>query len=513
MEFITELLTQFELLYPTQWRFVTSVLAFFLVIGPAIFIHELGHFLVAKYYGVKVFAFSLGFGPKVWSFEYGGTEYCLSAIPLGGYVKMAGEDPTDEHTGAEDEFSSKPIYQRALVILAGPAANLVLGFVLCVGIYSVGLQNPGFLPKVGYIAKESPVGKSLIVGDEIKAVDGQAITSWFEIERIVRASADKEVMFSVMRGDSSIDVSVKPEAIDYPEDMGLFAEMQVAAVDALIGNGTLGLVPWVDPIIGSLKEDQPAIEQGLLEGDRILKINDSPIQQWIEISAKIRASKGDTLFLTIERGGETLAKAIQPATQYGQGPDGTIKSYYAVGILSVSKNQPRDFSYAAVSAVFMTIRMGKIVVVTLKKLITQDLSVKLLAGPVGIAQGSGVSFREGGLEQLAYFLALISVNLGLVNLFPMPLLDGGWLFIFLLYELVKGKPMSQKYQERLMQVGIALLLTLIVVITFNDFGRLLGFQTVNDIMAEQEKTEGTEKKIESPTETKVESGGVESSDK
>ncbi|RMH54732.1 MAG: RIP metalloprotease RseP, partial [Candidatus Hydrogenedentota bacterium] len=226
---------------------------------------------------------------------------------------------------------------------------------------------------------------------------------------------------------------------------------------------------------------------GIRKGDRIIQINDTPIIQWRDLSREIGNSKGDTCRFIIERQGETMAFLIQPKTQYSQGPNGEISSKYIIGINAVTVPAPRGFLRSVGSATFWTIRMMRMVVVMVHGLLTGDISLKLLAGPLGIAQGSGHSFREGGVSELIRYLALISVNLGAVNLFPIPLLDGGWLFIFLLYEAIRRKPLSQKVQERLMQAGFVFLILLFLVITYNDIGRILDIQSIDQIMAAKKK--------------------------
>lgn len=465
-------------------HFATTLFAFVLVIGPAIFIHELGHFLVAKRCGIKVFTFSLGFGPKIFSIERGGTEYRLSWIPLGGYVKMAGEEPGEAHTGSPDEFASKTIGQRVAVIVAGPAANVLLGIVLCFFICLVGLESAGYLPRVGYIAPASPAAGILEVGDEITAIDGAPVTSWFEIDRRIRSSAGRELGFDVMRAGTTVLVRVVPAPYAVPDDLGLVERAKFAVMRRLWGDGTLKVGAWIEPVVGSLKEDGGASRAGVAQGDRIVRIGDSPVIQWGDIGAAVQLTRGETVTVVIARSSETMVLAMKPKMIAVPTVDGAIESSYAIGIVPTVRKDPQGPLNAAVSSVFMTYSLGKMVLVTLHKLITRSLSIKMLAGPLGIAQGSGVSFREGGIEELIYFLALISINLGVVNLLPFPLLDGGWIFIFLTYEFFRGKPMSQKAQERLMQAGLALLLTLIVFITYNDFARLLKFQTVEDILEE-----------------------------
>lgn len=472
------------------YRFATALAGFVLVIGPAVFFHELGHFAFAKKFGIKVFTFSLGFGPKIWSRTWGGTEYCLSAIPFGGYVKMAGEDPAEPRVGAPDEFASKPVWQRAIVIVAGPVANLILGYLICIFIFMVGVETQGFLPKIGIIAEGSPAAGVLQVGDVVKTVNGQAVSTWNDIELFERSSVDKPLRMEILRrspDDGSIikkEVEVTPIVATYPEGLPWLFKAQLKTDRYFMGgNGTLKIVPWVDPVLGRITEDGPADLAGLQLGDRVLSLNGKKIVQWEDLAIEIRSQPvGVPIKMSILRDGKEIEMSVVSKALHAQGPDGKIATFSAIGIQPQVMQVPKGLARSVVLSAFKTVELGDFIIVTLKRLLSGEVSARLLAGPLGIAQGSGIQMREGGLMQLVMFLALISVNLGVVNLLPFPLLDGGWLFIFLLYEALARKPMPQKVQERLMQGGIALLLALIVFITYNDLGRMIGFQTVDDVM-------------------------------
>lgn len=480
-------LTLTEFLY----RFGTAIGGFIIIIGPAVFFHELGHFLFAKYFGVKVFTFSLGFGPKIWSRTWRGTEYALSWIPFGGYVKMAGEDPGEERKGSPDEFASKPVWQRAVVIAAGPAANILMGFLICIFIFLRGPETPGFLPKVGQIIESSPASGILEEGDVITAINGQPVSSWQEIERFERSSVGTLLQMRVRRGAAEFDANVTPVQPVFEGDLPLLFRAQLATDRIFVGgNGTLKIVPWIDPVLGIVHEDNPAYRAGLQAGDKILMLDGKPVTQWDDLALAIRESPvGKPIEIVYARGGKEQTVTVTPKTTHAQGPDGKITSFNAIGIQAIVKPDPKPFFHATALAAIKTADLGRFIFVTLHKLITGEVSARLLAGPLGIAQGSGIQFREGGWMQLVYFLALISVNLGVVNLLPLPLLDGGWLFIFLTYEFLARRPMPQKIQERLMQAGIAMLLALVLFITWNDLGRIFGFQTVDDVMESQKPAE------------------------
>ena len=465
------------------YKILTSIFAFLLVIGPAILIHELGHFLFAKRFGVRVNTFSFGFGPKIWSFLHGGTEYRISWIPLGGYVAMAGENPSDPHAGTPDEFGSKTILERAVIIAAGPIANIVLGFLLCVLIFLMGVESSGYLPKVGAVDPESPVAGQLQVGDEIRKVNGRPVADWFAIDRVVRNSTHRPVSIEAMRGGETVSVIATPRPIVYPENLDLVKRVQILIDEAVEGRGTLGIEPWMNPVIGSIKEDGPAALAGLLPGDTILAVGDSRVIQWSDLVGAVRESGGETVAVAYARGHTTGVVPVRPKKQFTQDPSsGRILGYYAIGVSASTVREPRSLVHATASGLIMTIRMSRQVFSTLRLLIKREISFKLMSGPLGIAQGSGTVFREGGIGQLIYFLTLISINLGIINLLPLPLLDGGWIFIFLLYELIRRKPMSLKMQERLQMAGIIFLLGLILIISYNDIKRMAGFETVEEVV-------------------------------
>jgi len=258
------------------YRFFTSFASFVIVIGIAILIHEFGHFIFAKKFGVKVFSFSLGFPPTIFKKQIGETEYQIGLIPLGGYVKMSGEDPAEARTGEIGEFSSKPVWQRAIIIIAGPLFNIILGFVLAVGIIFFGLDSPGYLAKVGFIAEKTPATE-LQVGDVIESANGKPIQTWFDFEKIMSVSVNKPIALKVRRDTQELNLSVTPKHFEIPNDIDYVSKLQLEADARLLGSGTLEIAPWWNPVIGEMKEDGPAKKAGLKVGDTILAINDSPV--------------------------------------------------------------------------------------------------------------------------------------------------------------------------------------------------------------------------------------------
>ena len=344
-----------------------------LVLGVLIFVHELGHFLVAKRAGVSVLKFSLGFGPKIAGFTRGGTEYVLSAIPLGGYVKMLGEDPKEEVADLERSFSAKPIGWRSLIILAGPGSNFLLAIAIFWVVFMVGV--PTLATKVGEVMEGFPAREAgLLRGDRIVAIEGQPIEKWEELAKQIHQSPGRPVRLTVEREGQRFDVAVAPKAT---KQKNLFGEEQEI--------GLLGIAPAE----------------------------------------------------------EFLTERTNPITAFGR-------------------------------AVYKTYDLSVLILITFGKLLQGVVPAKTIGGPLLVAQMAGEQARLGVLN-LLFFTALLSINLAILNLLPIPILDGGHLF-FALIEAARGKPVSLKKREMAQQVGLVLLVALMIFAFYNDIFRLLGKQ-------------------------------------
>ncbi len=344
-----------------------------LVLGVLIFVHELGHFLVAKRAGVSVLKFSLGFGPKIAGFTRGGTEYLLSAIPLGGYVKMLGEDPKEEVADLERSFSAKPIGWRSLIILAGPGSNFLLAIAIFWVVFMVGV--PTLTTKVGEVMEGFPAREAgLLQGDRIAAIEGRPIEKWEELAKQIHQSPGRPVRLTVEREGQRFDVTVAPKAT---KQKNLFGEEQEI--------GLLGIAPAE----------------------------------------------------------EFLTERTNPITAFGR-------------------------------AVYKTYDLSVLILVTFGKLLQGVVPAKTIGGPLLVAQMAGEQARLGILN-LLFFTALLSINLAILNLLPIPILDGGHLF-FALIEAARGKPVSLKKREMAQQVGLVLLVALMIFAFYNDIFRLLGKQ-------------------------------------
>ena len=429
---------------------MTSILAFVFVLGVLIFVHELGHFLMARRIGVRVLTFSLGFGPKLIGFRRGDTEYRISAVPLGGYVKMAGENPDDARTGASDEFLSKSKWQRFQVLVMGPVMNLVLAVVVMAVVLYQGAPAPAFEQQpvvVGSPAEVSPgQAAGVLPGDRILSVDGRPVATWEEYYMEVMPKADRQVSLTVNRGGQVLEFSAVPKAV------GKYSL------------GDLGLLPMMHPEVRSVQNGTPAAEAGLRSGDVIVGAGGERDVRYKRLIELIKASEGKPLPLQVKRDGAVEQVLVTPRKLGELVMIGAQLTEYELRTI-----EPGPFEALKMS-VAQNWTWSKLIVQTLGGLFTRDTSVKQLMGPVAIADLSGTAASQGWL-QLFSLMAMISLNLGLLNLMPIPVLDGGHIAI-LAMEGVSRRDFSMKVKEKMLLAGFVLLLMLMVTVIYNDLMRI-----------------------------------------
>jgi regulator of sigma E protease len=422
-----------------------TLVYFLIVIGILVFVHELGHFVMAKRAGVRVEKFSLGFGPKLFGFKKGDTEYLISALPLGGYVKMAGENPDEEPTGDSGEFQSKTIWQRVTIAATGPLTNILLAFLVMPLVFMVGTYSEG-PAKVGYVDKNSPAERAgFMDGDIVKEINGRSISDWTKAMTLIAVNPDTDVTVTVDRQGENKVLILRP------------------AVATEFKIGTSGLIPDMPAEIGKLKPGFPAEKAGLQVNDKIIAVDGKIIYHWNQFSTLVKESKGKKLMLTIERGTVRMQKAMTPIEDGGR---------YLIGVEPIMRMVFKQHGFVeSLSLGFnKTIEFIDLTFITLKKLLTFNLSIKTLGGPVMIAQMSGQA-GAAGLSAFLSLLAMISISLGILNLLPIPVLDGG-LLLFLAIEAIRKKPLSRKVMETAQSIGAATLITLIVVVSYNDIMRI-----------------------------------------
>ncbi|HET7319743.1 MAG TPA: RIP metalloprotease RseP [Nitrospirota bacterium] len=422
-----------------------TLVYFLIVIGVLVFVHEFGHFVMAKRAGVRVEKFSLGMGPRIAGFKKGDTEYIISALPLGGYVKMAGENPDEEPTGAPDEFQSKTVWQRAKIAATGPLTNIVLAFLVMPLVFMVGTYAEG-PAKVGFVEKDSPAERAgFLAGDVIEEVNGRHISDWTKALSLIAVNPGTDVTVTIDRGGEKKVLVLRPESA---------TELKI---------GMSGLVPDMPAEIGKLKPGFPAEKAGIKPNDKILAVNRQTIYHWNQFSTLVKDSGGRMLTLDVEREGKRLEVPVTPVQDGGR---------YVIGVEPMMRLVFKKYGF------FESLRLGfdktieaiDLTFITLKKLLTFSLSIKTLGGPVMIAQMSGQA-AAAGLSSFLSLLAMISISLGILNLLPIPVLDGG-LILFLVIEAIRKKPVSRKVMEVSQSIGAAVLITLIAVVSYNDVMRM-----------------------------------------
>jgi regulator of sigma E protease len=435
---------------------VTTLLAFLFVLGVLVFIHELGHFLLARWNGVKVLTFSLGFGPKILKVQRGDTEYCLSIIPLGGYVKMAGENPDEPSTGSDDEFMAKSKWQRFQILIAGPAMNLILAVVLLAVVLMQGADVLAYLDRpasVGAVQPGSPAEKAGIrPGDVIVKLGTADIRTWEHLDMAVASRPEREVEAVVLRDGREERLTITPD----------LTELRTRG-NARFEVGTIGVLPDVYPNVASLVPGEPAEKAGFKAGDVILSVDGQRMVFRSQVVEAISKRPDQPIEIVVRRDGADQAITVTPVKQGD------------VGRIGMFMNEAtRPFNPTPLEAVGMSIQrnyeMAGLILATLRDLVTGEASPKQLMGPVGIAQLSGESAQAGWIALLG-LMAGISLNLGLLNLLPIPVLDGGHIFIMAI-ETISRRDFSLQMKEKMLFVGFLLLMTLMVTVIYNDLTRI-----------------------------------------
>jgi regulator of sigma E protease len=447
-----------------------TIASFVVALGVLIVVHELGHYLVARWAGVKVLRFCVGFGRPLWSRRFGRdqTEWAIAAIPLGGYVKMV-----DEREGAvapEDlprAFNRQTVGKRFLIVLAGPVANFLLAIALYWGLFVGGVQE--MKPVVGTPPQGTlAAAAGLWAGDLVTHVDGQPVQSWQEVRwKVLHASLDRRsVGLEVIDARNRIERRVL--------DLTGVGGEQIEG-DLMSGLGLRPFRPDVAPVIGKVTPGSAAERAGLRVGDRVSHLDGEPVPTWDAFVARVRPAAGRSLRFDVERDGRTLVIEItpEPVAQNGErigrigaaprvDPEG-MKPY----LVEIRHGPVEALGLAAAKTWEMSVFSLRM----LGRMLTGEVSWKNLSGPVTIADYAGQSAQLGLTPYLA-FLALISISLGVLNLLPIPLLDGGHLMYYAV-EVVKGSPLSERVMELGQRVGLALLLCLMAFAFYNDINRLL----------------------------------------
>src|SRR3989338_4253115 len=435
-------------------RIIMTILYFIIALSLLVLVHEFGHFIMAKRAGIRVDEFSIGFGPRLFGFKRGETDYRLCLIPLGGYVKVLGQDPDDE--GADDprSFSQKGIIPRFKILIAGPLMNVLLSLLLMPAVFFIGRDIPRYFtetPVLLGVQQEVVSQQALKQGDQILAVNGKKVTTWEEVFLIL--VAQKNATLTLQRGSEIFEHQLERSS-----------EEDFFGIEPSLFYGGPVMVEEILP-------DSPAKEAGLQQKDKIQALNGNSLHGSADFTSKVHRSQGGEVKLTIERNGEILEKTLAPRFN----PE---VQRWLIGIqVSQTENPPMvlqryDVKTSLQKGFAENIRLLTLVTSMLKKLVTLEASYKNLGGPIAIAKTSAMAAKSG-LSEFLYFLAFLSLQLGILNLLPIPVLDGGHL-AFLGLEAVRGKPLPKRTRFVLQQIGFAFLLALMIAATVNDLKKLFG---------------------------------------
>jgi regulator of sigma E protease len=436
--------------------FLRDIIAGALVLGILVLFHEWGHFVVAKLCGVRVDVFSIGFGTRLWGVKRGDTDYRLSALPLGGYVRMAGDNPVEERTGAPYEFLSRPRWQRFLIAIAGPAMNILVTFLIFCGIYVfAGIPVDAYLHQTADVAavpQSAAAGaQGVQAGDRIVQVGGVTTPTWGKVlAQVNKANPGETVSMVVLRDGAR-------------QTLSLTAPAKGASVDSVVG------YPFVPPVIDEVSPGSPAARAGLAPGDTIISIDGRPVVTWQQLVDKVRSSDGRAIQFVVRRDGKDVPLVITPIHTMTVSGDmawqiGTLvkspEAFEHQGILTSAKEAGIETGLYArlIGNIFTGLFRGR-------------LSVRDLAGPVGIVQMSGQA-AKGGPMTLLNWMAYISLDLGLLNLLPIPILDGGHV-LMLAIEGTLRRDLSLAFKERFVQVGLVFLLGLFAFVMYSDILRVI----------------------------------------
>jgi regulator of sigma E protease len=421
----------------------TNFIAFIIVLGFLIFAHEAGHFFVAKLFRVRVLVFSFGFGKRLFGFRRGPTDYRVSLVPLGGYVRMAGDTPEENQPANPDEFLSKPKWQRFLILLAGPLMNIIIAIVFVAGLLTMGTETLSIGTVVSSVTPGKPGAVAgLQPGDRIVAVGGEAVDNFDDLKMAISLQAGTPLRVEYVRNGVHHTTTLTPEREN--TDLGPI--------------GRAFIYPYQPTIVGRVMPDSPAARAGLRLGDRIIAANGRPTPEYPAFTEIFEAAKNGPIALDVQRGASTLRVTLPPA------PPDDRNGFR--GFIPPTEVHKYSVGTALAESVRQNWKMLRYAFITLGRLVRGEASVKELSGPLSIARISGEMLRRGWVEVVS-LMAMISLQLGIMNLLPIPVLDGGHIMILLIEGLFR-RELSLRVKERIQQVGFAVLAALMIVVLYHD---------------------------------------------
>ncbi len=431
-----------------------SVFWLLVLLGVMILVHELGHFLLARFYDVRVDVFSIGFGPRLFGIKRGDTDYRFSAILFGGYVKMAGDQPGDEQITDPRAFLKKPRYQRLMIAFAGPLFNIVLAIFLLTGLFMVHYEHVvdvgGFI--VGHVDKNSPAEKAGIrAGDKITQIEGQKDPTWEDVVRHELASPDRKLDVTIERAGKQFNAAVYP------------------AMDEKLGVATAGWEQSGPIVLREVSPGMPADKAGLKSGDLLITINGQPLRSPNKLQEMIRATGGGPAVIEYSRNNANHTVAVTPVMSALDG-----KPRYMIGVATAIKydvvTEKLSFPAAVKESLVQNSRTATLIFQFLRGMVERKMSAKAMSGPIGIAQASSQAAARGAGDFIT-LMAAVSINLAIFNLFPIPILDGG-MILTLLIEMLLGRDLSNQFKEGLMKVGFVFLMAVVVFVLYNDISKV-----------------------------------------
>jgi regulator of sigma E protease len=437
--------------------FFTAVLAVAVILGFMILIHEFGHYATAKLLGVRVEVFSIGFGKRLLGFRRGDTDYRIAAIPLGGYVKMSGENPMDDRTGDPGEFLSHPRWHRFIIAIAGPAMNILLAIGLLTGVYMVHYEYPPVLDEpavVGWVLQDTPAQKAgILAGDRIIRVDGIENPTWEQLIPKEALSPNQPLDITIQRGNQTLEKTITPEAFG-PNQMG-----------------SAGWTP-IEPnfVITELESGMPAEKAGLKIGDKILSVDGTAMPGLEAMVETLKRTKDKPIEIAVLREGQIKTFTMQPILTDSKGQG---EKRYRVGIASDPMKVTTLPFAAALRRSIQQNKQGSFLILELvRKMIQGKISPRSIEGPIGIGRAAGQAASKKGWMPLLELTAMISLNLGIFNLLPIPILDGG-VILLLFVETVMGRDISLPIKERIYQAAFVFLVLFAVMVIYNDLAKTL----------------------------------------
>jgi regulator of sigma E protease len=437
--------------------FLLYPLAFIVVLGVMIVVHEFGHYAVAKLLGVRVEQFAIGFGKRLFGFRKGETDYRINALPLGGYVKMSGENPMDDRTGDPGEFLSHPRWHRFLIAIAGPVMNILLAVALLTMVYMVHYEYAAVLDEpavIGWVIPDTPAARAgILAGDRIVRIDGVQNPTWQQVDPEEALNPNQPISITVNRASRNMDLTIVPEPY---------------GIDQI---GSAGWVPKEPSVtITELEPDMPAIKAGMKIGDQILRVDGQPIPALEAMMEILKQTKDRPVQITVSRHGQEKTFTVQPVLKDTRGLPG---QRYRVGIGSLPTKVTRlPFAAALERSVERNQQASLLILELVQKMVQRKISIRSIEGPIRIGQAAGDAASQKGWTPLMELTAAISLNLGIFNLLPIPILDGGVILLLLVEGLIR-RDIDLRIKERIYQAAFVFLVLFAAMVIYNDVTKLL----------------------------------------